>query len=106
MTDYLNIIEFLYPIKYLSDDEITFEINYRDLFKAPIKKWELSSYKKFNRINVTQKYEFLDGNNLISIANQKSRILIEIIPNRIKEENGKTDDEDADMPKIENKKYF
>ena len=103
MTDYLNIIEFLYPIKYLSDDEIIFEIDCNDLFKAPIKKWELSSYKKFNRINVTQEYEFIDGKNLISISNQKSRTLIEIKSNRTKEE---TDDEDSDKPKIENKKYF
>lgn len=103
MTDYLNIIEFLYPIKYLSDDEIMFEIDCSDLFKAPIKKWELSSYKKFNRINVTQEYEFIDDKNLISISNQKSRTLIEIKSNRTKEE---TDDEDSDKPKIENKKYF
>lgn len=103
MTDYLNIIKFLYPIKYLSDDEIIFEIDCSDLFKAPIKKWELSSYKKFNRINVTQEYEFIDGKNLISISNQKSRTLIEIKSNRTKEE---TDDEDSDKPKIENKKYF
>ena len=102
MTDYLNIIEFLYPINYLSENEIAFEIDVDDLFKAPIKKWELSSYKKFNKINLTQKYEFLEDNHLISITNKKSRISIEITS----EETNKSDDENTNMPKIENKSYF
>lgn len=102
MTDYLNIMEFLYPINYLSENEIAFEIDLDDLYRAPIKKWELSSYKKFNKINLTQKYEFLEENDLISIKNQNSRILIEIAP-----ETSQTDkSDDENMPKIENKKYF
>ncbi|WP_296889736.1 hypothetical protein [uncultured Methanobrevibacter sp.] len=106
MTDYLKIIEFLYPIKYLSESEISFEIYCDDLFKAPIKKWEISSYKKFNRINVTQEYAFLEDDNYISIKNKESRIQIKVTPKRIKEKTGKTDDEDSDKPKIENKEYF
>lgn len=106
MTDYLKIIEFLYPIKYLSESEISFEIYCDDLFKAPIKKWEISSYKKFNRINVTREYAFLEDDNYISIKNKESRIQIKVTPKRIKEKTGKTDDEDSDKPKIENKEYF
>ena len=106
MTDYLNIIEFLYPLEYSSENEITFEISLDDLFRAPIKKWELSSYKKFNKINLTGKYEFLEDDYLIRLANQKSKILIEITSNNAPQKTDESDGEDNGRPKIENRKYF
>lgn len=102
MIDYLGILKFSYPLNYLSENEIVFEINCDDLFRVPIKKWELTSYEKFNKINISQKYEFFKDNHLISIKNHKSKIFIEITLNKTSEENNKN----TNSIKIENRTYF
>ena len=77
INDYLGIVEFNYPIQYLSNNKFAFEIDFADFLKAPIRIWEVCSDDKFNFINLSKEYEFITDNYIISLKNHNNLLIIE-----------------------------
>ncbi len=81
--DYLDFVDFKYPIKYEKSDggeyEFTIQIPYMDLLKVPVKKWDFYLDEEFNKINLEENYEIINEQYRIYLKNHGNRMVLELI---------------------------
>lgn len=71
--DYFDLVKFKCSLEHMENNECLFEIEYCDLLKAPVKKWEIYGAK----LTLTRGYEFSNDYYSMSIKNQENKIFIE-----------------------------
>ena len=80
--DYLDFIEFKYPINYeiISEGEYEFSIKipYNDLLKVPVKKWDFYLDTEFNRLELEENCEFINEKYRIFLKNHGNRMVLEL----------------------------
>ena len=69
-----NILKFTYDLKYVSENEFYFDIDYNDFMRSPIKKWKLSSDEIFDKITLNKDFEFINDKYKVSIKNNENKI--------------------------------
>ena len=74
INDSSNILKFAYDLKYISENEFYFDIEYNDFMRTPIKKWNLSSDENFNKITLNKDFEFINDKYKVSIKNNNDKI--------------------------------
>ena len=81
--DYLDFVDFKYPIKYEKSDggeyEFTIQIPYMDLLKVPVKKWDFYLDGEFNKINLEENCELINEQYRIYLKNHGNRMVLELI---------------------------
>ncbi len=81
--EYLDFVDFKYPIKYEKSDggeyEFTIQIPYMDLLKVPVKKWDFYLDEEFNKINLEENYEIINEQYRIYLKNHGNRMVLELI---------------------------
>ena len=81
--DYLDFVDFKYPIKYEKSDggeyEFTIQIPYMDLLKVPVKKWDFYLDEEFNKINLEENYEIINEQYRTYLKNHGNRMVLELI---------------------------
>ena len=79
--DTFDILTIKCPLSYLQEGnyyKIHVVLNFNDLFKSPMKQWELTSEDIFKKINLRNEYEFVRGNYIIIIKNYENTIGIKL----------------------------
>lgn len=80
--DYLDFVEFKYPINYkkLSEREYEFSIKlpYNDFLKAPVKKWDFYLDGEFNKLKLKENCEFINEKYRIFLKNHGNRMVLEL----------------------------
>ena len=96
LKEIFDIAEFEYPVVYKEEvneinlekdketdfadtNEFNFNLNLKDLFKSPMKQWELTSKDNFKSISLKEEYEFSADNYKISIKNSDNIVRIALI---------------------------
>lgn len=81
LNDILDLSKFTYPVENTKDSDennnVLISIDYNDFIKAPVKKWELEIDGKYKKINVKEKYFFVNELYTIEIRNYGNKIIIE-----------------------------
>ena len=82
INDYLDFVKFQYPIDYekIDEDEYAFsvQIQYNDLLKAPVKKWDFYLDTEFNKLNLEENCEFINEQYRIYLKNHGNRMVLEL----------------------------
>ena len=72
----MDFAEITYPVEY-KNDELRFEIPYKDIFSKPIKKWEINCRQSPNAIAGADRFEFYTKDHRTKFVNSRNKIFIE-----------------------------